>query len=240
MGPFPARFAFGFFPLLGHVFGDGFAAFAGHDFVHEAEPFERIAGVVDVARVNVVQVVLNIAAGECRAAEDDGDVGGVLGVHFLQVFLHHHGGFHQEPGHAHHVGVVFPGGGDDGGDGLFDADVDDVVAVVAEDDIDQVFTDVVDVAFDGGNNHGAFVAGVVGCLHVVFEVGDGVFHGFGGLEDKGELHLAGAEEFAHGFHAAEEVLVDDVDGGFFGHGGIKVGFDAGFFPINNALGQAFE
>ena len=60
------------------------------------------------------------------------------------------------------------------------------------------------------------------------------------MEDEGKLHLAGAEEFTHGFHAAEEVLVDDVDGGFFGHGGIKVGFDAGFFPINNALRQAFE
>jgi len=106
---------------------------------------------------------------------------------------------------------MFPRCGDDGGDGLFDADVDDVVAVVAEDDIDQVFTDVVNVAFDGGNNHGALVAGIIGCLHVVFEVGDGVFHGFGGLEDEGKLHLAGAEEFTHGFHTAEKGLVGDED-----------------------------
>ena len=33
----------------------------------------------------------------------------------------------------------------------------------------------------------------------------------GGLEDEGELHLAGAEELADDLHAVEEMVVDDLE-----------------------------
>ena len=50
-------------------------------------------------------------------------------------------------------------------DVLFDSDVDDLVAVVGEDDVDKVLPNVVDVTTDGGQDHGAFT-GLTRFLHV--------------------------------------------------------------------------
>ncbi len=50
-----------------------------------------------------------------------------------------------------HIGVVFAGGFEDLVGGNHDAEVDDLVAVAAEDDANDVFADIVDVAFDGGH-----------------------------------------------------------------------------------------
>ncbi|MGX1121635.1 hypothetical protein RKD37_006998 [Streptomyces ambofaciens] len=98
----------------------------------------------------------------------------------------------------------------DRGDGLLDAEVDDGVAVVGQDDVDEVLADVVDVAADGGQHDGA-LAVVVGLLHVRLQVGHRGLHDLGGLEHERQLHLAGAEQFADDLHAVEQGLVDDVE-----------------------------
>ncbi len=126
---------------------------------------------------------------------------------------------------------------DDGVDGLFDADVVHLVAIVGEDDVDEVFSDVVDVAADGGEQDGAFLA-AFDAVHVGFEEGDGGFHGFGGLEDERELHLSGAEEVADGFHAVEEQLVDDVERFVSREGVGEVAFEAIAVAVDDALLEA--
>ena len=58
----------------------------------------------------------------------------------------------QQPGHADDVGLVLLGGVEDRRDRLLDAEVDDRVAVVGQDDVDQVLADVVHVALDRGQH----------------------------------------------------------------------------------------
>ena len=85
--------------------------------------------------------------------------------------------------------------------GDHDAEVDHVVVVAGENDADDIFADVVDVAFNSGEDD--FALGFDGvargdefglfCLHERSEVRDCFFHYAGGLHDLGEKHFAGAE-----------------------------------------------
>ena len=90
---------------------------------------------------------------------------------------------------------VLLGGLQDRGDRLLDAEVDDLVAVVGQDDVDEVLADVVDVALDRGQHDGA-LALVVDLLHVRLEVGHRGLHHLGRLQHERQLHLAGAEQLA--------------------------------------------
>jgi len=103
------------------------------------------------------------------------------------------------------------GGVEDRVDRLLDADVDDLVAVVGQDDVNEVLADVVHVALDRGQHDAALAAGV-GLLHVWFEVGHGRLHDLGGLEHEGKLHLPGAEQVANDLHPVEKDVVDDLEG----------------------------
>jgi len=53
-----------------------------------------------------------------------------------------------------------------------DAEVEDLVAVVGEDDVDEVLADVVDVALHGGE-HDATAPALIALFHVGLEVRDG-------------------------------------------------------------------
>jgi hypothetical protein len=102
------------------------------------------------------------------------------------------------------------GGVEDRAHRLLDAEVEDRVAVVRQDDVDEVLADVMDVALHRRQYDGALAA-VVCLVHVRLEVGHRGLHRLGRLQDERKLHLAGAEEVAHGLHAGEQVVVDDVE-----------------------------
>ena len=91
-----------------------------------------------------------------------------------------------------------------------DAQVDHLVAVVAEDDLDQVLADVVHVALHGGQ-HDLAARGGVGLLHELLEVADGGLHGLGGLQHLGDDQLVGGEQPADLGHAGHQRPVDDVE-----------------------------
>ena len=166
--PFVAGLALGLLfarrDRLGAVGVGRLAALGAHDGVHQLEALERVARVMHFALIDVGQVVLDVAAGERRSAEQHREpVGDPAGVHLLEVFLHHHGGLHQQAGHADHVGVLVLGHVEDVGDRLLDADVDDLVAVVGQDDVDEVLADVVHVALDRRQHDAALAASSSAC-----------------------------------------------------------------------------
>ena len=67
-----------------------------------------------------------------------------------------------------------------------------------------------DIALDGGNQELGFGAAFAfGPLHQGLEEGHGRLHGFGALQHKGQLHLAGAKQLTHHLHAIEQEGVDD-------------------------------
>ncbi len=69
-------------------------------------------------------------------------------------------------------------------DAHLDAEVDDFVAIVGEDDVDQVLANVVHVALDGREHH-ASTSTLVALFHERFEVGNSGLHGLGALEHEG-------------------------------------------------------
>ena len=183
-----------------------------HERLHEREALERVAGVAHLAVEERGEVVLDVGAGERRTAEDHRPaLREPAGLQLLQVLLHHDRRLHEQPGHADHVGVVLFGCGDDVGDRLLDAEVDHVVAVVREDDVDEVLADVVHVAAHG-REHDLALARGVRLLHVRLEQRDGGLHHLGRLQHERQLHLARPEPLADDLHAFEQVVVDDLRG----------------------------
>ena len=126
------------------------------------------------------------------------------------------------------------------GDGDLDADVVDVVAVVGEDDVDEVLADVVDVALHRGQDDPALAGVVLHLLHVGFEVGHSGLHGLRRLEHERQLHLSCAEELANHLHPAQQVLVDDLQGGdALGHGQVEITREALAVPVDDPVVEAF-
>ena len=129
-------------------------------------------------------------------------------VQLDEVLAHDERRLHQQAAHADGVGLVLLDRGDHLVDADLDAEVDHLVAVVGEDDVDQVLADVVDVALHGGEHDGALAA-LVRLLHVRLEEGDRRLHRLGRLQHEGQLHLARGEELAHHLHALQQDVVDD-------------------------------
>ncbi len=98
------------------------------------------------------------------------------------------------------------------GERHLDAEIDHAVAVVGQDDIDQVLADIVHVALHRGEHDGAFLL-ALDALHERFEIRDRRLHRLGALQHERQLHLAGAEQVADHLHAVEQHVVDDVERG---------------------------
>ena len=92
----------------------------------------------------------------------------------------------------------------------FDAEIDDVIAVVFQDNFDEILPDVVNVALHRGENHlGALFR--VGLFHELFEMVHGGLHGFGGLQHFGDDQFIGIEQAAHFGHSGHQRTVDDFE-----------------------------
>jgi hypothetical protein len=72
------------------------------------------------------------------------------------------------------------------------------VAVVGEDDVDQVLADVVHIALNRGEHDRALAAAGIDLGHVRLEVRDRHLHHLGALQHERQLHLPAAEQLAHG------------------------------------------
>ena len=129
-------------------------------------------------------------------------------VQLDQVLAHDERRLHQQPAHADGVGLVLLDRADHLVDADLDPEVDHLVPVVGQDDVDEVLADVVHVALDRGQHHGA-LAPLVRLLHVGLQEGDRGLHGLGRLQHEGQLHLARGEAFPHDLHALEEDVVHD-------------------------------
>ena len=179
--------------------------------VEDAQALEGVLAVEEPALVDRSQVALDVGARQRGAAQQDVDVGHLALVHDLEVLAHDQGGLDEQAAHAQGVGVVLFDGAEHLVDSDLDAEVDDLVAVVGQDDVHQVLADVVDVALDRGE-HDAAPSSLVALFHPRLEVGHGRLHGLGALQDEGELHLAAREEVAHHAHPVEQDVVNDVEG----------------------------
>ena len=121
------------------------------------------------------------------------------------------GGAHEQRGEADRGRVVLLGGVEDRRDRHLLAEVDDRVAVVGQDRVDQRLADVVHVAEDGRQHDGALGVALE-LVEVLLELGHGALHDLGALEHEGEDQLAGAELVADLLHGRQQHGVERRDG----------------------------
>ena len=95
-----------------------------------------------------------------------------------------------------------------------DAEIDDIVVIAAQHDADDIFADVVDVAFDRGEDQlgapGSILRLVLFRLEKWRQIGHGFFHHPRALHHLRQEHLAGTEQIADDVHAVHQRPFDDA------------------------------
>ena len=151
---------------------------------------------------------------------------------------HHLGRFHQQTRKADNIGLVFLVGFDQVLGWDFDAQVYDLVSVVAQDDLNQVLADVVHVALNRGQHHLSLDGGLR-LLHVGLQMADRELHGLGGLQDLGHDQLVGVELAANLGHPVHQGPVDDLQRGPPREGFVQVLGQPLLGAFDDAQGQPF-
>ncbi len=176
---------------------------------HVSQAFKRVLAVEDWLGVLRLAVVRDEAGRQRGAAEEDGNIDAGRLEHF-HVFRHDGRGLHQQAAHPEHVGLVFLHGLNHLLDRHLGADVDDLESVVAEDDVHQVFADVVDIARDGGDDHCAAACRGIVLLHVRLDHVHGLLHHLGRFQHKRKLQDALVEQPPDFLHRGNQERVQDV------------------------------
>ena len=180
-----------------------------HDLIGEVEPVHRVVGVGDQARIFGRDFHPREAVRERGAADQDRTID-AGGLQILRRRDHHLRRLDQQARQPDRVGAVLAERLDQFFGRHLDAEIDDAVAVVAENYLDQVFADVVNVALDGRENNLA-LGRALGLLHVRFEMRDRGLHRLGRLQNFGDDHLVGVEQAPDLVHALHQRAVDDFE-----------------------------
>jgi hypothetical protein len=150
------------------------------------------------------------AAGRCAA--DQQRLLHAEALHFAGDVGHFFERRGDQAGQADDVHAMLERGFQDVVAGDHDAEVDDVVAVAAEHDADDVLADVVHVALDRRHQDLALAA-QPGAGFFRFDVGqqmgDRLLHDAGRFDHLRQEHLAGAEQVADVVHAVHQRAFDD-------------------------------
>ncbi len=198
--------------LLNHfAFGNALLARAirRRQIFHDMQPGKGIVGVEDAAVVFAAQIVFHIFARQRGAAADHRELQ-LLMMQVLHHVLHLQRRLHQQAAEPDGVGLLLDGRFDDRVRRLLDAEIHHAIAVVGEDDVDQVLADVVDVALHRREHDGRLLAALL-LLHLRLEIGDRGLHHAGRVEHRRQLHLARAKQVADRPHAVEQDVVDQVE-----------------------------
>ena len=177
-------------------------------------------GLVDLVGLLAVGVEHPAAevAVDRRAADQDRELEPAL-VQLLDAGGHLLRGRDEQRREPDRVGLVLDRGVDDRVDRDLLAEVDDRVAVVGQDRVDQRLADVVDVA-EHGRDHDLALGVALDPVEVVLELGDRALHHLGRLEHEGQDQLAGAELVADLLHRRQQDLVQGRDRADLLHRGV--------------------
>ena len=181
-----------------------------HQRIHETQVSKGITSVDHFAGVHLPAILLDETRREGSTTEDHRYVDSRF-VEGLKVVLHEGGGLHQQSAHRDAISLVLLLGLNDRITALLDPEVDHLITIVGEDDVHQIFADVVHIAFDGGNQKLAFTqAFALFFFHVWLEMSDSRLHRFGALQHKRKLHLTTAEQLTDNLHAIQQEGIDDL------------------------------
>ena len=207
-----------------------------HDLIGEIETVHRVVGVGDEARILGRDFHSREPVRERGAADQDRTID-ARGLQVLRRRDHHLRRLHQQARQPDGVGAVLAERLDQFLGRNLDAEIDDAVAVVAENDLDQVLADVVNVALDGRENNLA-LGRALGLLHVRFEVRDRGLHRLGRLQNFGDDHLVGVEQAPDFVHALHQRAVDDFERAAGGQRFVEVVDEAVLGTLEDVAGQS--
>ncbi len=125
--------------------------FRGHQRIHKMQVSKGVFTVNYLPVVHILAVLMYKLRRQRRPTQNYGHINAML-IKSRQVVLHKGSGFYQQTAHRNAVCIVFLIGRDDIIHRLLNADVDHLIAVVREDNIDQVFTNVMHIALDRGDD----------------------------------------------------------------------------------------
>ena len=174
---------------------------------------EHVDGRVAVGRRDLHGGVL-LAGG---SAADQQGYGKALALHFPGHVHHFVQGRRDQTAEPDDIDFLFAGASEDLFGRHHDPQILDLVVVAAQNHGHDVLADVVDVAFDRGQEE--FAPGTalptlpLGLVHQRFEIDHGLFHDPGAFDHLGQKHLALPEEIADHVHAVHQGPLDDVEGG---------------------------
>ena len=162
------RRTIGTLDLSGSRFGHRFVAFFGsirngvtfllhfslNNQIHQTESIESILCVQALSPIERTKVTLALTARKSGPTQQDGDRD-LVGIEGLKIRLHDHHTLDQKSRQANGIRLVRRNGGHNRFCGLLDANVVHRVAVVGQNDVNQVFSDVVDVTLHRSQNNAA-------------------------------------------------------------------------------------
>ncbi len=202
--------------IFAELFEHGRLAVGVDQRIHCVKTFEGILTIEDARFVGIAIFGKEDAPTETavdgRAADEDGNFMSTA-LHFVDDERHLLGGRYQQSGQTNRGGVRFHSFGDNRLRWHLLAEVNDCVAVVGKNRLDQILADVMHVAVNRGDDDRAF-GDAFHFLKIILKMGDGLLHGLSGLQHEGQNQLTSAEFVADFFHGREEHCVEGVDSDF--------------------------
>ncbi len=198
---------------LGHEL---LARLALDELVHHGEALEGVLAVEDAGLVDVLGLApagVEDAPAEVavdRGAADEHRHLEALLVELLDGERHLLRRRHEQRAQADRRRVVLLGGVEDRADRDLLAEVDDGVAVVGQDRVDERLADVVHVAEHGREHDGALRV-ALDAVEELLELGHGALHDLRALQHEGQDQLAGAELVADLLHGRQQHVVERRD-----------------------------
>ena len=181
-----------------------------HQFVHQTQTGHGVFGVAHGLAIAWSNLRLREFRGKRGAADKQRDFNARVfqiacrGHHLLRAF-------HQQPGQSDSVRLVLLIRLDQLFRRNLDSQIHDVIAVVFQDDLDKIFSNVVNVALHCGQ-HDFSALGRVRLFHELLEMAHCGFHGFGRLQNFRDDQFIGVEEPPHFRHTSHQRSIHDVQG----------------------------
>ena len=118
--------------------------------IHEAQVCKSIAAIDDLTSINGPAVPVHKPGCKGRTSENHGHRDTGL-VKSFEIVLHEGGRFDQQTAHGNAIGLVLVLGLNDRFAALLDAEVDHLITIIREDDINEIFANIMHISFDGRN-----------------------------------------------------------------------------------------
>ena len=134
-------------------------------------------------------------------------------LHFVDDERHLLGSGNKQGRQTNCGGIGFHGFSDDRFSRDLLAEVNDGIAVVRKNRLDEILANIMHIAVDGGDDDGS-LGDAFHFLKIILEVRNGLLHRFSGLQHEGQDQFTRAELVTDFFHGGEQDVVQSMNSRF--------------------------